>query len=73
MVNICTSIIIGGDSDVHMCVYCFFSGTFFVEYHFPAPVGRAGKWRETGSRKRLFPPPHEVVRVASRKIKDKGS
>ena len=53
----------------------FFSGTFFVEYHFPALVSTGGgrKGRGRGGRKRLFPPPHEVVRVASRKIKDKGT
>ena len=59
----------------------FFSGTFFVEYHFPALVsttataggGTGRKGRGRGGRKRLFPPPHEVVRVASRKIKDKGN
>ncbi|CAI8045648.1 C2 domain-containing protein 3 [Geodia barretti] len=44
------------------------SGTFFVEYHFPAAVsGRGGRGRKGV----VFPPPHEVVRVASRKIKNK--
>ena len=45
------------------------SGTFFVEYHFPVAVAvRGGRGRKGG----LFPPPHEVVRVASKRIKKRG-
>ena len=58
-------------------VYVIFlsRGTFFVEYHFPTAAGR-GSQRPGGSERRggvrLFPSPTEVVRVASKKIKNGG-
>ena len=58
-------------------VYIIFlsRGTFFVEYHFPRAAGRASQ-RPGGSEGRggvrLFPSPTEVVRVASKKIKNGG-
>ena len=52
-----------------------------MEYHFPASMatrgsrqrGRGGKGSAGKGGGRSFPPPHEVVRVASKNIKNGGT
>ena len=50
------------------------SATYFVEYHFPASVVTMGHVEASSlARKRRPVPSHEVMRIASKKMKNGGT
>ena len=55
----------------HMYMF-FYSPTYFVEYQFPAVLHHPGAARAAAVGRRKLPGSYELMRIASKKMKDGG-